>query len=96
MFFYLDPPFFEKADALYRYFFRQEDHCALRDTLLQLPDKWLLSYDSADQVERLYQSAIAHQGNGAKRSDVELLYSLSLSRERKRVKEIILSTLIAR
>ncbi|MCS6992475.1 MAG: DNA adenine methylase [Anaerolineales bacterium] len=92
IFFYLDPPFFEKADALYRYYFQEKDHRALRDTLLKLNDKWLLSYDSAEQVETLYGEAIASSANGAKRSDVELLYSLSL-RERKRGKEVILSNL---
>lgn len=92
VFFYLDPPFFEKAESLYRYYFTDTDHLALRDALLQLQDKWLLSYDSAEQVETLYGQALALSTNGAKRSDVELLYSLSL-RERKRSKEVILSNL---
>ena len=34
LFFYLDPPFFEKADKLYRYYFREHDHKQLRDFLL--------------------------------------------------------------
>lgn len=92
LFFYLDPPFFEKAGTLYRYYFTEEDHRRLRDVLLNLEDKWLLSYDSAEQVELLYGEAIALNTNGAKRSEVELLYSLSL-RERKRGKEVILSNL---
>ena len=93
LFFYLDPPFFKKAESLYRYYFRYEDHCALRDTLLNLQDKWLLSYDSAEQVEDLYGVAIANGANGAKRSNVEMLYSLSLLRERKRGKVVVLSNL---
>lgn len=93
VFFYLDPPFFEKADALYRYYFTEEDHRRLRDALLNLGDKWLLSYDSAEQVELLYGEAIALNANGTKQSHVELLYSLSSLRERKRGKEIILSNL---
>lgn len=92
VFFYLDPPFFEKAESLYRYYFTDTDHLALRDALLQLQDKWLLSYDSAEQVEFLYGEAIALNKNGAKRTNVELPYSLSL-RERKRGKEVILSNL---
>ena len=93
LFFYLDPPFFEKADTLYRYYFQEEDHSALRDTLLNMTDKWLLSYDSAERVEYLYGEAIASQSNGTKRSNVEFLYSLSMLRERKRGKEVILSNL---
>lgn len=92
VFFYLDPPFFQKAESLYRYYFTDADHLALRDALLQLQDKWLLSYDSAEQVETLYGEAITSNTNGAKRSNVELLYSLPL-RERKRGKEVILSNL---
>lgn len=51
VFFYFDPPFFEKAEDLYRFYFVEDDHKALRDFLLRLEDKWILSYDSADQVE---------------------------------------------
>lgn len=93
LFFYLDPPFFEKAESLYRYYFQEEDHRALRDALLKMTDKWLLSYDSAEQVEELYGEAIANQANGTKRSNVEFPYSLSVVKERKRGKEIILSNL---
>lgn len=93
LFFYLDPPFFDKADALYRYYFHQQDHRTLRDVLLRLEHKWLLSYDSAEQVETLYGKTIADNANGAKRSDIETLYTVSLLRERKRGKELILSNL---
>jgi len=93
VFYYLDPPFFEKAEALYRYYFRRSDHERLRDALLNLEQKWLLSYDSAEQVETLYGQAVASSTNGAKKSAVELLYSLSKLKERKRGKEIILSNL---
>lgn len=93
LFFYLDPPFFEQADTLYRYYFSNEDHQNLRDTLLQLEDKWLLSYDSADKVEALYSEAITTNNNGAKKSSVEMFYSVSSLRERKRGKEVILTNL---
>ena len=93
VFYYLDPPFFEKANALYRYYFRRSDHERLRDALLELRQKWLLSYDSAEQVEALYGQAIASNTNGAKKSSVELLYSVSNLKERKRGKEVILSNL---
>lgn len=92
LFFYVDPPFFEKANSLYRFYFTDIDHQLLRDELIQLQDKWLLSYDSAEQVENLYRDAIDYNTNGAKCLNVELLYSLPL-RVRKRCKEIILSNL---
>ena len=91
--FYFDPPFFEKADALYRFYFTSDDHAKLRDALLILTDKWILSYDSADQVEALYGPAIQLKTNGTKKHDVELLYSVSVMQERKKGKEVILSNL---
>ena len=92
-FYYLDPPFFEKADALYRYYFTWHDHEHLRDALLNMEQKWLLSYDSAEQVEALYGQAVSANTNGAKQSAVELLYSVSRLKERKRGKEVVLSNL---
>jgi len=93
LFFYFDPPFFEKADALYRFYFNYDDHAKLRDALLILTDKWILSYDSADQVEALYGPAIQLKTNGTKKHNVELLYSISVMQERKKGKEVILSNL---
>ncbi len=93
LFFYVDPPFFEKADSLYRYYFQKKDHIRLRDFLLQLEDRWLLSYDSADQVFALYGDAIQQKTNGTWHDHVELLYSVSVSPERAKVKEIVLTNL---
>jgi DNA adenine methylase len=93
LFFYFDPPFFEKAESLYRFYFKQKDHEKLRDEIITLTDKWILSYDSADQVEALYGPVIHSKTNGTKRHDVELLYSVSVMQERKKGKEVILSNL---
>lgn len=93
LFFYFDPPFFEKAEDLYRFYFRSEDHVKLRDALIRLTDKWILSYDSADQVEALYGPAIQSKTNGTKKHAVEFLYSVSVMQERKKGKEVILSNM---
>jgi len=92
-FFYFDPPFFEQAEDLYRYYFKSEDHICLRDFLLTLQDKWVLSYDSADQVFALYGDALERRTNGARHNHVEIFYSLSILSERKKAKEIVLSNL---
>lgn len=93
VFYYFDPPFFNKAKMLYRFYFSPQDHIDLRDTLLQLTDKWILSYDSAEQVEALYGQALRRRVNGAQKHDVETLYSASTMQERKKGKEVILSNL---
>lgn len=92
VFYYFDPPFFEEADALYRYYFVDKDHEELRDCLLSLQDKWILSYDSAEQVENLYGEAIKKGTNGTKHHDIELLYSIARV-TRKKGKEVILTNL---
>jgi DNA adenine methylase len=93
LFFYFDPPFFEKAKELYRFFFQENDHIQLRNFVLALEDSWLLSYDSAKQVEQLYGDAIHNKTNGASRRHVDIYYSLAVMPERRKVKEVIISNL---
>lgn len=93
LFFYFDPPFFEQAESLYRYYFQESDHKRLHDDLLILEDKWLLSYDSPEQVLALYADALRQPENGARHEHLDILYSLSAQSERKKAKEIVLSNL---
>lgn len=67
---YFDPPFFAKADRLYRYCFAERDHRALADALAAHAAPFLLSYDDAPEIERLYASR-----PGLHVHRVELLYS---------------------
>lgn len=53
---YLDPPFFHKADKLYRQYFVGEDsHRALRAHLKNLEHEWILSYDRAPEIRKMYR-----------------------------------------
>lgn len=52
---YLDPPFFHKADKLYRFSFQDPDHKRLMDFLSDLDGHWLLSYDYCAESRRFYQ-----------------------------------------
>lgn len=89
VFFYFDPPFFRKADRLYRYYFEYEDHKNLRDLVVNLPTYWLMSYDVAPELEILY-------GNEeSRREHVELLYSASANGGNRPVKEAIVTNLPA-
>lgn len=54
LFFYLDPPFWEKADHLYRFSFTRSDHRRLSTALRCMKEPYLLSYDPAPEVEALY------------------------------------------
>jgi DNA adenine methylase len=93
VFYYLDPPFFEEAADLYRFYFQQKDHIHLRDFLLKFKDNWILSYDLSKQVETLYGDVIKNKTNGTNHHHVNIYYSLAIMSERRIAKEVILSNL---
>jgi DNA adenine methylase len=86
-FYYIDPPFFKKADSLYTFYFNNADHLALRDFLLELKDSWILSYDSCPETITLYKDG------GFRTSNVNLIYTTSQKGERGLGKELIVSNL---
>lgn len=53
--FYLDPPYFHKAEQLYGHIFDQKGHEELRDFLRNFQRPWLLSYDDAKEIRTLYE-----------------------------------------
>ena len=55
-FFYLDPPFYYKAQRLYRFTFTNDEHLLLSQYLRQLEQPWILSYDNATNIRELYNS----------------------------------------
>lgn len=57
--FYLDPPFYHKADKLYRHYFNSEaPHLALSRKLKDLKHRWILSYDRVPEIKEMYKSFI--------------------------------------
>ncbi len=85
--FYFDPPFFEKANQLYNYYFNNRRHKLLRNYILTLEDNWILSYDSPERVLELY-------GNDLSSANIDMRYSTGrCSNRRNEQKEIILSNL---
>ena len=85
--YYFDPPFYYKADKLYRFYFDRAEHRRLHDALGHLGQPWLLSYDAAPPVVELY----AENGIGPKR--VELLYSAANSEKPAEMQELIVTNL---
>jgi len=53
-FYYLDPPFYCKAENLYRLYFDKTDHNNLSDFLSSFDNNWILSYDNSIHIRRLY------------------------------------------
>lgn len=85
--YYFDPPFYYKADNLYRFFFDEVNHQRLHDALGTLGQPWLLSYDAAEPIIEMYQ----HNGIGPKR--VELLYSAANSGKLTEMQELIVTSI---
>lgn len=85
--YYFDPPFYYKADKLYRFYFDERNHRNLHDALGTLGQHWLLSYDAAEPIVEMYQ----RNGIGPKR--VELLYSAANSGELNEMQELIVTSL---
>lgn len=87
LFYYLDPPFYEKAERLYRYYFREPDHQQLHHSLSYLNGNYILSYDAAESIVARYSM----NGNGLKH--VDLLYSATSKGELVKARELIVSNL---
>jgi DNA adenine methylase len=84
--FYLDPPYFYKAEQLYGHIFSSAEHTRFRNYLVKAEFPWLLSYDDAKEVRALYgnfglkarvidSTYSAHPLGGASFVGRELLYS---------------------
>jgi len=85
VFTYFDPPFFNKADRLYRFFFESDEHRELRDHIVRLKSDWLLSYDSVPKVAELYLNE--------RKLDLGALYTASTAGGYRQVNEAVVSNL---
>ncbi len=53
-FYYVDPPYFDAGDKLYRYFLSEQQHSELAHTLISMNTPWLVSYDDKSHIRQLY------------------------------------------
>jgi DNA adenine methylase len=52
---YLDPPYYDKADRLYKNFYKHDDHLAISKLVkkkIKIP--WIVSYDNAPEIIEMY------------------------------------------
>ncbi len=54
---FLDPPYYEEGDNLYRHRMSVADHLRLARMLRSCPHRWLLTYDDHPFIHRLYRWA---------------------------------------
>ncbi|HVF74593.1 MAG TPA: DNA adenine methylase [Acidimicrobiales bacterium] len=54
---YLDPPYYVKGEGLYENFYEHEHHVAIADRVKALAGPWVVSYDAAPEILKLYNFA---------------------------------------
>lgn len=52
---YLDPPYYEKGQGLYRNFYKHKDHLAIQEKLASIEVPWIVSYDNHPSIKEIYQ-----------------------------------------
>ncbi|WP_312692532.1 DNA adenine methylase [Caproiciproducens sp.] len=56
IFAYLDPPYYNKGQALYKNFFCDTDHKEISDMVKLLQCYWMVTYDAEDKIRDLYRT----------------------------------------
>lgn len=74
---YLDPPYYRAGRALYLNAYRPEDHVKVRDSVLQLSSRWVVSYDDVSTIRRIYK--------GYRSRSLSLLHTARTARQGKEV-----------
>ena len=80
-FFYCDPPYFSTENYYKDVGFKKEDHIRLRDTLLKIKGKFLVSYNDCPEIRKLwdgpgiYIEEISRLNNLAQRYEGGCMYS---------------------
>ncbi|MDQ0755055.1 DNA adenine methylase [Arthrobacter sp. B3I4] len=55
-FLYLDPPYYVKGEGLYDNFYEHQDHAEVAASVSRLAHPWIVSYDAAPAILRLYEA----------------------------------------
>jgi len=90
IFIYCDPPFYKKADKLYRYYFETNDHLLLKKALLRQNSNWLLSYDYADEIIEIYNNT------NVSKLTINTIHTAASRNGRGRASEILITNLSAK
>lgn len=74
---YMDPPYFKKGPWLYLNHYRLEDHQALASFVKDMNHHWVISYDPAPDIVKMYKEF--------RRMDYDLRYTARTSRQTSEV-----------
>lgn len=57
VFFYFDPPYYNKGQKLYKNFLNHQDHQRIHDVITQeITAPWIITYDDVEAIEGLYDA----------------------------------------
>jgi len=57
LFFYFDPPYYNKGQRLYKNFFSPSDHKRIYDVISQeITSPWIITYDDVPQIAEIYKN----------------------------------------
>lgn len=55
LFFYFDPPYYNKGQKLYKNFFTPQDHKRICDVITnEIASPWIITYDDVSQIAKMY------------------------------------------
>lgn len=57
--YFLDPPYYVKGERLYDNFYGHDDHSRIRDVVVALHSPWVVSYDAAPEILRMYSDCLS-------------------------------------
>jgi len=60
-FVYMDPPYVEKGDMLYKHGMDESEHRRLAESIKKIRCQWMLSYDDHPLVRELYANHVIHE-----------------------------------
>jgi DNA adenine methylase len=55
-FYCIDPPYYKKGFSLYTNFYGPHEHAAVAGTIIKLARPWIVTYDCAKEIARLYST----------------------------------------
>ena len=56
IFFFIDPPYYNKGSSLYTNFYKPEDHANVCNYISKLTKPWLITYDNTEEIRELYKN----------------------------------------
>lgn len=88
-FVYLDPPYYEKGDQLYKHKFTPQNHEDLAAALKGADFDWAISYDDHPEIRRLYGGATV------KRLEITYTNAVCTDPTRRKNHEVLISPAVA-